>query len=105
MTYEEQLKDERWITLRREILLRDYSMCRKCFSCENLHVHHKQYIEGRMAWEYDHLYLITLCEKCHKKEHDGKELKDFIKPPDLIIELGARIKRNVILLRDLARRS
>lgn len=105
MTYEDQLKDERWISLRNQILLRDYHTCRKCFSQDELHVHHKQYIEGRLAWEYDPLYLITLCSECHKKEHEGKELKDFIKPPDLIIELGARIRRNVVILRELAKRS
>lgn len=105
MTYQEQLKDERWIAKRNEVLLRDYNMCRKCYSCEDMQVHHKQYIEGRMAWEYDNLYLISLCGECHRKEHEGKTIEDFIKPPDLIIELGARVRQSVVALRELARRS
>lgn len=45
----------------------------KCVKCgteeEQLHVHHKKYTEGAMAWEYpDHL-LETRCHKCHKALH------------------------------------
>lgn len=50
-----------------------------CAQCNNkdetLHVHHKQYIKGRSAWEYDDEELVVLCESCHQREH---EQADFI---------------------------
>lgn len=49
-------------------------------SQENLQVHHKKYINGKMAWEYSWSDLITLCNACHKKEHgmdpEGNQLND-----------------------------
>lgn len=41
----------------------------------DLNIHHKYYIEKRLAWEYDNDALITLCEKCHQKEHEEIEIK------------------------------
>ncbi len=35
----------------------------------NLHVHHKCYRFGRMAWEYDNTDLVSLCFKCHTEFH------------------------------------
>jgi 5-methylcytosine-specific restriction endonuclease McrA len=35
----------------------------------DLNVHHKYYISGKMAWEYQNDALITLCASCHKEEH------------------------------------
>lgn len=34
-------------------------------SNKKLHVHHKQYIKGLKAWEYEDRYLVTLCDRCH----------------------------------------
>ena len=34
-----------------------------------LQVHHKQYITGLYAWEYNKNDLITLCSECHLKVH------------------------------------
>jgi hypothetical protein len=34
-----------------------------------LNIHHKYYISGKLAWEYDNEALITLCYDCHKEEH------------------------------------
>jgi 5-methylcytosine-specific restriction endonuclease McrA len=70
MTYEEQLQDDRWKLRREEILRRDWWMCQVCMSTKNLQVHHKQYLEGLMAWEYEDRYLTTLCKNCHSLEHD-----------------------------------
>lgn len=36
---------------------------------KGLNVHHKYYIEGKKPWEYDNDVLITLCQDCHKLEH------------------------------------
>ncbi|MDX1830140.1 MAG: hypothetical protein R3342_11400 [Lutibacter sp.] len=40
----------------------------------DLNIHHKYYIIGKKAWEYDNDSLITLCEKCHQKEHEDKTI-------------------------------
>lgn len=34
-----------------------------------LNVHHKHYILGRFAWEYEDNELVTLCQSCHEKVH------------------------------------
>lgn len=78
MTYQEQLNDVRWWVRRNEILERDDYCCQDCLRSPRnnisnyiiLQVHHFEYIEGRMAWEYEDKYLITLCEECHKKWHN-----------------------------------
>lgn len=37
----------------------------------DLNIHHKHYVIGKKAWEYENETLITLCERCHKKEHEA----------------------------------
>ncbi|MBN1185871.1 MAG: HNH endonuclease [Bacteroidales bacterium] len=75
-TYGGTLLDPRWKTKRQEILKRDNYKCVNCGSEAYLQVHHKQYHfskslnEYRNPWEYSGKYLITLCEKCHKKGHN-----------------------------------
>lgn len=72
--YSEQLKDERWRTLRLEVLKRDKYECQLCMSkTTNLCVHHKKYVNNKKAWEYPLNYLITLCDKCHNKIHGKKQ--------------------------------
>lgn len=34
-----------------------------------LNIHHKYYISGKRAWEYDNDVLTTLCYDCHKEVH------------------------------------
>jgi 5-methylcytosine-specific restriction endonuclease McrA len=93
MDYQEQLKDRRWIELRDSILIRDWNMCQQCMRTVNLHVHHKRYYPGRMAWEYDKWDLITLCDKCHRAEHGIPEKGEanmsdpFVRLPILIGDL------------------
>ena len=75
-TYGGTLLDPRWKTKRLEILKRDINRCVNCGSEENLQVHHRQYHfskslnEYRNPWEYTDKYLVTLCERCHKKGHN-----------------------------------
>lgn len=75
MTYAEQLKHPNWQRKRLEVL-EHYGF--KCYGCESkektLHVHHKQYIKGRQAWDYELSNFEALCEDCHKATHDTKEL-------------------------------
>ena len=69
MDYKEKFKDPRWQKKRLEILERDEWCCRICFDDKStLNVHHRYYIKNRAPWEYKLCELVTLCEKCHKKE-------------------------------------
>ncbi len=77
MTYQEQLRDIRWLVRRNEILERDDYCCQDCLrspknGCSThikLQVHHRQYFDGLMAWEYSDQYLVTLCDRCHSMFH------------------------------------
>ena len=66
LTYSDKLKSPKWQKKRLEIMKRDNFTCKKCGDIETqLHVHHKEYINGLDPWEYLNKYLITLCEDCH----------------------------------------
>lgn len=71
MTYREQLLHPNWQRKRLEIMQRDEFACKLCSDTETtLHVHHKQYAKGRLAWEYPNDELVTLCEVCHETMHE-----------------------------------
>jgi hypothetical protein len=79
MTYSEQLRHPNWQRKRLEVLeLHGF----KCFCCgskeKTLHVHHKKYIKGRMAWDYETDNFEALCEECHKEVHGAKERLDAV---------------------------
>lgn len=79
LIYKEQLKDKRWIELSDKIKARD-KICQMCGCTEKLEVHHTCYISGLNAWQYDEMYLITLCRECHQREtNDIKSIKQWIK--------------------------
>jgi hypothetical protein len=95
MTYAEQLKHPNWQRKRLERLEVARFECEDCGSGEKtLHVHHKQYVKGRMAWEYQNDELAVLCEDCHETEHrlqvDCKELveQSFMGSGDVFALLG-----------------
>ena len=73
MNYKEKLKDERWLSRKREILIRDRYTCKLCGAHWKdgieLQVHHLDYIQDREPWEYNDFYLVTLCDKCHNAAH------------------------------------
>jgi hypothetical protein len=62
-----------WIGFRDEIIRLDDNACVKCGRGRSdnvvLQVHQKQYIPGRMPWEYPHDLCETLCKGCHAEEH------------------------------------
>lgn len=71
LTYREQLLHPNWQRKRLEIMQRDEFRCQLCYDDQRtLHVHHKQYAKGRMAWEYPNDELVTLCEQCHDTMHE-----------------------------------
>lgn len=70
MLYTEQLKDERWLKKRKEVMDKKGYICAKCGSRYGLQVHHLKYKSGKMAWEYPMSNFIVLCEKCHKEIHN-----------------------------------
>lgn len=79
MTYGEQLKHPNWQRKRLEVLNHYGFRCYSCRSDEKtLHAHHKHYVKGRMAWEYEVDELEALCEDCHKDAHEDKERIDFV---------------------------
>lgn len=56
-----------------------------CFTTEDyenddkkiLHIHHKYYIKGRLAWEYKPEALICLCHDCHEEVHTNEIIKIY----------------------------
>ena len=70
LSYSEQLKHPKWQQRRLEILDKANFSCENCGDDEKtLHVHHRRYVKGRMAWEYEDNELACLCEDCHKLDH------------------------------------
>ncbi len=70
MNYGDKLKDPRWQKKRLLIFERDEWTCQSCGAKNmTLNVHHLKYFPGKEPWEYEDVYLITYCEKCHETEH------------------------------------
>lgn len=77
MTYKEQLLHPLWQQKRLQVLEAAGWQCRACGTKEiTLHVHHKKYVKGRKAWEYELSELECLCKNCHQTEHGKRELLD-----------------------------
>ena len=67
MKYADLLKDPRWKKRRLDILERDGNRCQMCGEKNQLHIHHRTYL-NRVPWDYPDEYLVTLCEDCHDSE-------------------------------------
>jgi len=77
MTYAEQLKHPKWQRKRLTLLDAAGWTCQLCSATEStLHVHHKRYVKGRRAWEYEDRELMVLCEACHDEQHRLQDLLD-----------------------------
>lgn len=69
-SYDELLKDPRWLLKRQEILERDNFTCTNCkHKYDSYDIHHLSYEYGKKPWEYPNKNLVTLCENCHKLQH------------------------------------
>lgn len=74
MTYLEQLQHPKWQRRRLEMLDGAGYECTQCGDTETqLHVHHRRYVKGRMAWEYENWELAVLCKNCHDREHASRD--------------------------------
>lgn len=69
MPYHEQLCDKRWHEFRLYVIRLKNNSCELCGSSDRLNVHHKEYVKGKMAWDYKMKEVMLLCRECHKKMH------------------------------------
>lgn len=71
LTYAQQLAHPLWQRRRLEMLNAADWKCTMCGCADQqLHVHHKQYFKGRLAWEYSNDELQVLCAVCHERSHE-----------------------------------
>lgn len=97
-TYAEQRLDPRWQKRRLEIMARDKFACRECEDKKStLNVHHRYYVAGRSPWMYPDFALVTLCESCHKQDHDSLKDLDTDDPPLHIVTDSWETVTNTIL--------
>lgn len=74
-TYWEQLQDPRWQKRRLELFEDRGWQCECCGEkTKQLHVHHRYYRRGMMAWDYPLSALNAFCEDCHLTQQDIMEM-------------------------------
>lgn len=79
LTYIEQLRHPNWQRKRLEVMQAAGFECQECGAKDvPLNIHHRRYVKGRMAWEYDPPDLACLCEQCHLEEHEHRALLDML---------------------------
>lgn len=77
MSYSEKFKDPRWQKKRLTIFERDDFKCVSCNNTKNtLHAHHLCYIQGYDPWDYDDIFIVTLCNECHNYFHEEPQLSE-----------------------------
>lgn len=80
IAWKDQYKHPNWQRTRAESLKAADYTCQRCGDKENqLHVHHKRYVKGRMIWEYAIEELEVQCEPCHELSHAEKDaFQEFV---------------------------
>ncbi len=74
MKYADQLKNPMWQKRRLEVLSDNQFTCELCGDKETeLHVHHRLYLKGLKAWEYNTDQLQCLCSRCHEDIHRASQ--------------------------------
>lgn len=72
--WKDQYKHPNWQKKRLEALDAAGFECDDCGTKEDqLHVHHRRYVKGRMIWEYTLDELEVLCADCHETAHKKKD--------------------------------
>lgn len=78
-SYSEILTRPEWQKKRLHILSRDSFTCLLCDDRDStLHVHHEEYLPGRMPWEYEDDNFKTLCKHCHAVKEKVKSFSDSV---------------------------
>lgn len=70
--YTDQLNMVQWKAFREFIFVVRGKKCEVCGKPSNLHVHHREYINNRFAWEYLPSEVMVLCSDCHRYIHKMK---------------------------------
>lgn len=84
MTYKEQLSHPEWQKKRLQILERDNFCCTACYDTETtLHIHHKRYDKGKLAWQYEDANFQAFCAHCHS-------LAEYLKERGLFLILSTK---------------
>ena len=102
LTYREQLLHPNWQRKRLEVLNRDNFRCCMCEDDQTtLHVHHKQYAKGRLAWEYPNDELVTLYEVLYDQLHPwAQPYVRFARGQPWISFAGDVLPGSVVVARD-----
>lgn len=99
--YDAYLETPQWRWIRKLVIARDGGCCLICFSKHRLHVHHLHY---KTFTDETGEELATLCQPCHRQEHQRKWNKRLIRGPyaavrtatagaELDAEFAARLAR------------
>lgn len=109
--YIDSFKNPKWQKKRLHILSRDNFTCQMCGEKETpLHVHHFYYKKNCKPWEYSDNAMVTLCERCHKREHlcEGdsdicyNKIKDFFKKKGFsMLYLSYIVSKLLFAIKDL----
>lgn len=85
--YSEQLQDPRWKDFCRRFRDSRGNACQYCkLTNAPLEVHHKFYLLGRQAWEYEFNDMILVCKRCHRGLH---ALAEFVATPAMVKRFAA----------------
>lgn len=80
-SYGALLRNPKWQKTRLQIMQRANFACERCGDKEStLNVHHKNYKQGRNPWEYENNNFVCLCERCHEKIHEQKQMINNLLP-------------------------
>lgn len=89
-----------WKKKREEVFLYRWRVCQKCWSTDNLHIHHSTYVRLYKEHIKD---LFVLCWYCHINLHEKCWMKDLLRNTKAFIkwvDFRPRKKRNRIPLEE-----
>jgi len=98
MTYQEKLKDPRWLVKRDKLLQNRDEKCQLCGTSDKLTIHHGYYRPKGDPWDYEDESLWILCWTCHMRSQkiltDIHQKIGHINPgeyEDLKQEIGGKV--------------
>lgn len=100
-----------WEAFRREIIELDGGVCVRCKRCESegavLQIHHREYLQGCLPWNFPYNLCETLCKGCHAETHgkippksgweylSDEDLGDLCETCDYCDETETKLKQEV----------